>query len=128
MKTATLILCLFCTPLPSLWAQVEMPDENYAEEEFGPEQRDTEQKQKQDKKEVISVECKCPENTIQEEAESTINGLFPEDSIFVISPEPERPPSQAEQAPKEENDSIPGYDLKEPRGYSDDSYRPIPVE
>lgn len=110
-------------------AQDGLPEDNYVEDEIGQE-IDPEQKEEQNRKDVISVECKCPENSIEEEeAHSAVNDLFPENSIFVIQPESERiQPQSTEKEPKEVNDSVPGYDLKEARGYSDDSYLPIPTE
>ena len=68
--------------------------------------------------------CKCPEIDIQaQEAQSTVNGLFPQDSVFLIAPYKEPSPPA-----KQEREVIPGYVEKLPRGYSDSSYKQIPQD
>ncbi len=66
--------------------------------------------------------CKCPMIDIQaQEAQSTVNDLFPQDSVFLIAPYKEPSPPA-----KQEREVIPGYVEKLPKGYSDSSYTQIP--
>jgi hypothetical protein len=72
----------------------------------------------------LPVPCECPEIDVQaQEAQSTVNALFPQNSIFLISPytEPSPPANQ-------EREVIPGYVEKLPKGYSDSSYKQIPQD
>lgn len=81
-------------------------------------------------KQVIRVECVCPENDVQEqEAETAVNSLFPEDSVFIISPDNSTAVPEQDQKQEEEikrKDVIPGYQEKVPRGYSDETYKEVP--
>jgi hypothetical protein len=78
---------------------------------------------------VIRVECVCPDSGGQaQEAETTVNSLFPEDSVFIISPEPQVPVPEQQEEEEEKKNVIPGYPEKVPRGYDADTYKEIPWE
>ena len=136
MKTVSLILLLLSSN--GLFAQSESyigtdaEEDQLTQEENEQLSEDVQKPTKKSDKEVISVECKCPENNKQEqeqEAESAVNSLFPPDSVFFITPDTglnSAPPVQ--QMETERKDLIPGYIDKLPRGYSDDSYKQIPQE
>jgi hypothetical protein len=100
------------------------------EDQVDPQQQEPAKTTQKSDREVIRVECVCPQNNIQEEeAESAVNTLFPKDSVFIIAPESSfnsaPPEQQQESEPKER---IPGYIEKLPNRYSDDTYKQIPME
>jgi hypothetical protein len=76
------------------------------------------------KEQTTNVECNCPPNEVQaEEAAPGLNSIFPEGSVFLISPEPT--PVAPVQKEEEQKEQIPGHIEKLQRGYSDDSYKQI---